>query len=194
VAYLNVSIPEFYCLARKEFFYNLEKGFGEYEEVMVFGARSRPGRALEFHVMTDAGMQFLGLPVHALCWKPCEAPRLLSVALWDCFGTDIGVTKFDYLEDLRVSFRSEDKTTHEGNYMMTFDWTDNAFSDEPSQRKNAHLIKVDNGTFALQPNNRILWKEASFTIKKPVLDWKVNTHVFSSENDIERSKGDEFFY
>ena len=35
MTYLNISIPEFYCLARKEFFYNLESHVGEYEEVIA---------------------------------------------------------------------------------------------------------------------------------------------------------------
>ena len=78
--------------------------------------------------------------------------------------------------------------------MMTFDWVNNAFSDEPSQRKDAHLIRLDNGNFALQPNNRTLWKDPSFTTKEPPLDWKVNGTVFSSENSIERGKDNNFFY
>jgi hypothetical protein len=192
--FLNASIPEFYCLARKEFFYNLERGFGEYVPIMVFGARSRAGRALEFHVMTDSGMQFLGLPVHALCSKPCDKPELVNVALWDCFGEEFTVTKFDFLEDLRCQYKSEDGKLYKGQYKMTFDWTNNAFSDEPSQRKNAHLIELDSGNYALQPNNRTLWRDPSFTIEKPSLDWKVNTHVFSSEKMIKREKGDDFFY
>jgi hypothetical protein len=53
---------------------------------------------------------------------------------------------------------------------------------------------LDNGNFALQPNNRTLWKDPSFTTKEPPLDWKVNENVFSSENSIGRSKGDNFFY
>ena len=194
MTYLNISIPEFYCLARKEFFYNLESHVGEYEEVIVFGARSKGGRTLEFHVLTDSGMQFLGLPVHALCWKPCDRPELVNVALWDCFGEDFTVTKFNYLDGLRCQYRSEDGNVEGGNYMLTFDWVNNAFSDEPSQRKDAHLIRLDNGNFALQPNNRTLWKDPSFTTKEPPLDWKVNENVFSSENSIGRSKGDNFFY
>ena len=192
---LNTTIPEFYCLAIKEFFYNQERGFGEYIPVLVFGARSRGGRALEFHAMTDSGMQFLGLPPHAICHKICQKPKLEDSQLWDCFGDDVTVEKFGYLEGLRCKYRREsDGEWISGNYMMTFDWRDNCFSDEPSQRKNAHLIQLDTGNYTLQPNNRTLWFDPSWTTKEPELDWKVNEHVWSSENQHARSKEDKFFY
>jgi hypothetical protein len=115
--------------------------------------------------------------------------------LWDCFGDDVTVEKFGYLEGLRCKYRREsDGEWISGNYMMTFDWRDNCFSDEPSQRKNAHLIQLDTGNYTLQPNNRTLWFDPSWTTKEPELDWKVNEHVWSSENQHARSKEDKFFY
>jgi hypothetical protein len=195
MSYLNSSIPEFYCLGRKEFFYNQKKGFGEYENVMVFGARCRAGRAIEFHVVTDSGMQFMGLPPHALCTKPCERPKLIDSQLWDCFGDEFEVTKFDYLENMRCKYRREsDGKMLDGNYVMTFDWTDNAFSDDPSQRKNAHLIALDSGNYTLQPNNRTLWFDPAWTDKEPPLDWEVNEKIWSSETQHERAKENKFFY
>ena len=195
MSYLNTSIPEFYCLARKEFFYNHKKGFGEFEPVICFGARSRGGRSLEFHVMTNSGMQFMGLPAHALCSKPCDKPKLEDSQLWDCFGEDFEVEKFDYLEGMRCKYRREsDGQMLEGKYMMTFDWTDNAYSDDPSQRKNAHLIELDSGNYTLQPNNRTLWFDPAWTDKEPSLDWEVNEQVWSSETLHSRAKENKFFY
>ena len=190
----NISIPEFYCLARKEFFYDHKKNFGQYIPVIVFGVRSKAGRNLDFHVVTNSGMQFWGVPSQALCWKNCERMPLEDTQLWDCFGDEVSVVKFNYLAGLACSVKLESGTIKKGSYLMTFDWNDNAFSDEPSQRKNGHLIKLEDGNFTIQPNNRILWKDPSFTTETPELDWPVHTTTYQSEHFHKKSKGDKFHY
>ncbi|HEY6372785.1 MAG TPA: hypothetical protein VIX37_19570 [Candidatus Sulfotelmatobacter sp.] len=52
---LNVNIPRFYCLLRREFLYDDLAHKGEFVKVCVFGAASVHGRALGFHVLTDNG-------------------------------------------------------------------------------------------------------------------------------------------
>jgi hypothetical protein len=56
---------------------------------------------------------------------------------------------------------------------------------------------LDNGQFAAQPNNRVLFYDQSLTksdVNKP--DFKVSTHEFSCEDSSKWSAGDEdeYFY
>ena len=54
------------------------------------------------------------------------------------------------------------KFSYLGNYLATIDFYNNGYSDEPTQHKHLHLIKLINGNFALQPNNRCRVMDKSF--------------------------------
>jgi hypothetical protein len=114
----------------------------------------------------DNGAMRSRVPIHMLCWKE-DAPlqELHELQLWDCFGDDISVTKFNYLDEMRVQVLFKDKTIEWGSYVMTFDWYNNSSSEEPTQYKCGHFIRLDNGNYTIQPNNRLLWKDMSFTDK-----------------------------
>ena len=62
---LNVNIPRFYCLLRKEFLYDGIEHVGEYVQVCVFGVASITGRALGFHVLTENGAVIWRLPINS---------------------------------------------------------------------------------------------------------------------------------
>jgi hypothetical protein len=55
LATLNVNIPRFYCLLRKEFLYDGLSHHNEFLNVCVFAAASIKGHALGFHALTDSG-------------------------------------------------------------------------------------------------------------------------------------------
>jgi len=59
------------------------------------------------------------------------------------------------------------------------------FSEEPGQHKCGHFIKLDNGNYAIQPNNRVRLHDPSFTIKNPqaIPQRKLNSHVWTVENN-----------
>ena len=196
----NLNIPHFYCYMRKEHMYQHKDHIGEFVKVVVFGAQSVGDKALVFHVMTDDGVVRSKVPLHMLCHKE-DAPNydLDFLQLWDCFSTNVSCVSFDLLKSSRAKVIFKDKSAHWGDYMMTFDWYNNPYSDEPTQYKCGHLIKLDNGLFTLQPNNRIYWKNMSFTTKpfpeKP--DFKVDDKVFRCENKSDRwiiNSDDEDFY
>ena len=70
--------------------------------------------------------------------------------------------------------------------MMTFDLENNYYSDTPNDYKNGHLIKLDNGHFAIQPNNRLLWRDSNFINNpldlKNLPKYKVDKQIFICEN------------
>jgi len=86
-----------------------------------------------------------------------------------------------------MEYRRPDGKRSPGRYLMTFDWADDRMTsnlaETPDQHKCAHLIALENGNFALQPNNRVLLFDPSFTTKygKLVTKRKVNTTLWTSE-------------
>ena len=196
----NLNIPHFYCLLRKEHLYQGKNFVGEYEKVTVFGAQSSPDRAMLFTVMLDNGTVRSRVPINMLCTKNCKLMPLDYLQLWDCFSINSTVISYDYLKGARAKVIFKDKSFSWGNYMMTFDWYDNSFSNDPSQYKCLHMIELDNGNYALQPNNRIYWKHMSFTTKpfpeNP--DYKVDNKIFRCEDKSDRwiltGEDDNYYY
>ena len=196
---LNISIPHFYAKMRTEHLYQHDGREG-LQDVIIFGAQSNVGQALTFHVMTDDGCVRSRVPIHMIAWKEDTPKKALDhLQLWDCFGYEVVVTRYDYLLQSRVKTMFKDKTKEWGNYLMTFDWHSNSYSEEPTQYKAAHLIKLDDGNFTLQPNNRLMWRDMSFITKafpkKP--DWKVDNKQWTCENISDKwlmNKEDEDIY
>jgi hypothetical protein len=162
---LNISIPHFPALLRRRFLYQDDGEKTGYENVVVFGVRSVADRAIGFHVMTDDGIVRSNVPIHMLCWKDCPQQPLDFLQLWDCFSHNVAVTEFDFLKAAIAQVIFKDKTREMGDYMMTFDWFGNPWSDDPTQYKCGHLIKLRSGNFAIQPNNRIYWRVSAWTDK-----------------------------
>jgi hypothetical protein len=197
---LNISIPHFYAKIRTEHLYQ-QDGRDGFEEAIIFGVQSVGGKALTFHVMTEEGAVRSRVPIHMLAWKDTSDKKPLDyLQLWDCFGENITHTTYEYLSQARVQVAFKDGTKEWGSYMMTFDWYNNPYSQEPTQYKAAHLIKLDGGNFSLQPNNRLMWKDMSFITKpfpdKP--DWKVDNKDWVCESVSDRwtinHENDSYYY
>lgn len=197
---MNINIEPFYCLIKREHLFAYESNFGEHELVCVFAARSVSQRAMLFHVMTEHGAQRANVPISALvhCIDSHDIP-LECLQLWNCFGNEMTVCKFDFLANARCRVILKNKNVVWGTYMMTFDWENNSYSLTPQDYKNAHLIKLDNGCFALQPNNRILWRDSNFITKPFDLNniprYKVDKQEFICErSDRWTSEDTDCFY
>ena len=61
---------------------------------------------------------------------------------------------------------------------------DHGYSESPGQHKCGHVIVRDDGNFAVQPNNRVLLFEPSFTTKygKMVIDRLINERQWDVED------------
>ena len=196
---MNADLPRhFYAYVRDEFLRGLASGHGRASRCVVFGLASVVGRALGFHVLLANGAQWARVPLHALVADP-EAPRLplSDLCLWDCFGYDLEAHEFAYLRGLDVDVRIGKKWLP-GSYVCSLDWKGNGFSESAEQHKVMHLIALDNGCYALQPNNRTRWHEASFTTKPFDLEkppkYRVNTFTWSAETRRHAEDSDAFFY
>ena len=74
---------------------------------------------------------------------------------------------------------------------------DTDHSEIPHEHKCAHVLALEDGNYAAQPNNRIIWSIPSFTVKDEVpFDWKVQTSEWNVEDDLrwKTEDSDKFFY
>jgi hypothetical protein len=93
------------------------------------------------------------------------------------------------LRNSPVEFVSRRKQKYRGKILFTIDWAHEdrtvpnvGFSEHPSQHKCGHFIMMDNGNFAIQPNNRLVVFDSTFyTQKELLINRKYNTQEWSSE-------------
>lgn len=203
---LNVNVPAIECFVRGNFLRDQQDSHELTFPCYIFGAASIPDRVLMFHFLMEDGGIWWRMPINAFCWKP-DAPEMdiHDLVLWNSFSPHVTLTVFDQLRGMRMEYSDRHKVKHQGVYMMTFDWhwpeantTNVGWSENPGQHKCGHLIKLDNGNFALQPNNRIILKDPSITVKlgKPVIERIIN-HTMWSVEDADRwvtEDSENYFY
>ena len=197
MAYLVVNIPPIEVFIRKEFLYDFTKdnkdkllGENEYESAHWITSKSIPNQALYFESFVhDFGALYDKLPIHAFVWKTDIDKNNLYpldwLQLWDCFSYNISVIKKERLRNARCEIIMKDKSRAPGYYLFTIDSCSSdpneinvSWSETPNEHKSFNIIKLDNGQFAAQPNNRILWKHQSQT---PSTDLKVPYFKFSTK-------------
>jgi len=207
MSYLNANIPPIYCKLRKEYLYDLKQHQGETEDCVVMAITSIPGRAILFNIMLPNGACFWRLPISAFFQKsfdrtsvPDMQPHELE--LWNSFSYYPSVSTIDYLIGEKGRYLGLDKKFYAGEYLFTIDWAhpesnilDVEHSEIPDEHKCAHILALDNGNYAAQPNNRILWNVGSYTTDNSWPDYKVQSTVWNVENKGYVSEdSDKMFY
>lgn len=124
----------------------------------------RPGQVLLTHLLLESGAHWSGVPLFAIFHKPHA--RMPHLALgrcqpWGNMGEDIEAIHMPYLEGLQISLRGDRGGRSTGTII---DWRD-GFTRHPDMHKPLHLLTMDDGTFALQPNNHIRWRDPSFVVE-----------------------------
>ena len=118
------------------------------------GIHSREGQILMAHVLLETGAHWSGLPLHAMSnfhgpteWEE-KPPELLMP--WTAMGPHIEAWDAKYLDGLKVEcFRQGYTGIHTG---IIIDWS-GRFDEHPQEHKPLNLISLDDGQFALHPNN-----------------------------------------
>ena len=208
MAYLNANIPATYAQVRREYLYDLSGHVGEAEDCIIFAVASMGGHALLFHAIMENGAIFYRLPISAFIQrgfdvKEVPRPRLDELELWNCFSYYPAITSFDILDGQSGKFIGKDKKWHPGSYLFTVDWAhpesnmvNTDHSEIPHEHKCAHILALDDGNYAAQPNNRLIWTIPSFTVRDEVPDWKVQTSEWNVEDSgkWKTEDTDKFFY
>ena len=150
---------------------------------------------------------FYRLPISAFFKKHIsrsEVPDMSvdSLQLWNCFSYYPSVHCFDWLSGISGKFLGKDKKFYKGQYLFTVDWAhpesnilNTEHSEIPQEHKCAHIIELENGNYAAQPNNRIIWHVNSYTTKNNWPDYKVQNTVWKVEGgDWVTEDSDKMFY
>jgi hypothetical protein len=202
--YLNANIPIIDCFVRGEYLQNHESGHGELYPCIAFGLISRPSEATLFNILMEDGGVWWGVPISALCWKECSHIELDQLQLWNNFSYNVSVTTFSALDSLTCVYYDRDNTPHTGTYLFTIDWAQGdyselryGYSETPNNHKCGHVIKLDSGHYAIQPNNRMRFFDPSFTTSEELVTLrKISEKKYRVENNPKYTTEDSnsFYY
>jgi len=192
VAYLNANIPIIECYVRGNFLRDQKDSHDKYFEVGIFGFSSIPNRVPMFHFLMEDGGLWWRAPISAFCTKPGvkELP-LDELVMWDCFSYNVSVTTFYEIAGCTMQYTSRRKVKRKGKYLFTIDWCAGDFnelnfgySEKPDQHKCGHVIELDDGNYAIQPNNRLKMFDASMGVdpNKNLINRLVSSKIYSVEN------------
>ena len=197
MAYLIANVPPIEVYIRKEFLYDFQTdsngnhlGKGEYESAHWITVKSIPNQALYFEsLIHDYGALYDKLPLHAYVWRTdVDQSKLYPLdwlQLWDSMSYNISVIRKERLRNARCEVLLKNKTREPGYYLFTVDTCSSepneinvSWAETPNEHKSFNIIRLDNGQFAAQPNNRIIWKHQSQT---PTSDLKIPYFRFSTK-------------
>ena len=203
MSYIVGSLPPIKCFVKKEFLYNFEKGHGELEPAIWVSIKALRGQVFRIEsLLPNYGALYDKLPVHAYVWKEKAGNLPLdTLELWDCMGYRFTIIEKIGLRNLGVKFLGKDKEWNHGHYMFTVDFcaddmdVDTGFTEQAEEHKSFNFIKLENGQFACQPNNRCLFYDQSLIpseIKFP--DFKAAQIIFTVDGTRKWNAGDNWFY
>ena len=191
MTYLNSNIPPIEGFVRGNFLRQQKDSHEIYLPCLIFGVSSIPSQVPLFNILMEDGGIYWHLPISAFCSK-VETPsmELGDLVLWDSFSYNVAVTTFYVLQNKIIEYIDRHGVRHVGKYLFTLDWSNGdynefrfGFAESAGQHKTGHLIELENGNYAIQPNNRIKVFDPSFTVKKDfVIERLLNIHTWSVEN------------
>lgn len=192
MAFLVHPLPPVPVWIKKEYLYDHQKGHGDLTPGIWISVKSTQAKALYFEtLLTDYGALYDKLPLSAFVWKQdydkSNQLSLDTLQLWDCFDYHLTVIQKPLLS--RCEFFGKDKQMHPGEYAFTIDTAhadisilDTNFSEHDPEHKSFNVIKLDNGQFAAQPNNRVIWRDQSLIPEKLMTpDFKVCSQNYQVE-------------
>lgn len=195
-------LPPIRVLIRDEYLYDHQRGHGEVTEGIWVSVKSIRGEAFRFETyLPGSGALYDKLPISAFVWKNVEEDQELpldTLQIWDAMSYHVEVIHKPLLAGLRAEFFGKDRRMHGGEYMFTLDncnpdprIPDFGFAETPDEHKSFNVLKLDNGQFALQPNNRCRFFDPAFNPQemfKP--DFKVATIKYRVEQEAKWRLGD----
>ena len=208
MSHLICNIPNQKVWVRREYLRDLEDGHGEFVEGHWVTAKSIPGRAFYFETfLPEYGALFDKLPISAFVASP-ETPEvdmaLPDLQFWNCMDYGVTCIQKQFIGSMDYEVFTKNHGFMKGSYIATLDnyhihadEIDYSTAEQPDEHKSFNLLELENGQFALYPNNRMRVYDNSLTPKNPKTpDFKVSTEYYQVENGNEYRLGDteEYFY
>jgi hypothetical protein len=191
--YLNANIPLIECYVRGNYLRDQRDSHDKYFWCVVFGVTSIPKQVPLFNFHMEDGGVWWRAPISAFCQSEgVKEQPLHDLVLWDSFSHNIAVTTFYQLDGATVTYTSRDKQKYQGRYLFTLDWAEGDYNElnygyasRPDQHKCGHVLALDNGNFAIQPNNRCRVFDSNMGVdltQPPLITRLVNTHRWTVED------------
>lgn len=207
---LIVNLPPTKVWVRKEYLTDHESGFGEFVQGHWVTAKSLPGRTFYFETyLPEYAAMYDKLPISAFVSEP-KTPEndlpLDELQFWNCMDYGVQVLEKQFIGSMRFTIRTKKFGELNGNYLFTLDnyhanpqVVDCNVSEVPEEHKSHNCIELENGQYALYPNNRMRIFDVSLTpeeVKTP--DFRVSTVYYEVENDLygwgRLGKTEEYFW
>ena len=157
------SLPKHqYVWVDSSFTHKKAKGF---VPAVWFGLTSHPSRMWGCNCLFEDGAMIRNLPLHALANRPDPVADWTrkDAQEWDCYGIDWSAHEYTYLRGLSCQARCADIDLL-GDYLFTVAPVNDAFSEAPEQSKEFTFVRLhQNGRYTVQPSNRVLFQDVSFT-------------------------------
>lgn len=190
-----VNLPTNYIWVRKEYLTDHTEGHGEFVKGVWVTAKSLPGRSFYFETyLPDYAALYDKLPISAFLFEP-ETPEmdlpLDELQFWNCMDHGVTILEKQFIGSMRVEVFTKRNGVIDGEYLFTLDnyhanpqIIDCNVSEVPQEHKSHNCILLENGQFALYPNNRLRFFDLSLTpeeVQTP--DFKVSTRYYEVEKD-----------
>ena len=126
-----------------------------------FGLVSQPARAWGCTVTLESGAIYRNLPPHAIAFRE-QAPEiaLKQCQHWDCYGYGWSATCYPFLDGQTLMVKDRGVS---GRYLFSVQPIGDGWSRIPEQSKEFTFIEMDDGTLSIQPTDRTLVSDRSFT-------------------------------
>jgi hypothetical protein len=169
-----------YCYVDSSFIRKEATGF---EECVWFGLSSTHGRMWGCHVMLKCGAVYRNVPPHAIAFKadPELDWKQEYAQVWDCYGSQFSTVIYPFLNDLNCDVCLRNDVLLGGDYLFTAIPLNDGYTAEPRQSKEFKFIRLDNGRLTIQPTDRVLFVDDSFTKTEWPVDLKPQTDYYSCE-------------
>jgi len=206
---LICNLPAEKVWVRKEYLRDHKDGHGEFVEGVWVSAKSIPGRAFYFETyLPEYGAMFDKLPISAFVRAP-KAPdpdmTLENLQFWNCMDYGVVAINKGFVSSMDCEVYTRDHGFIKGQYLFTLDnyhanpdVVDNNVSEVPQEHKSHNCIALENGQFALYPNNRMRLYDLSITPEMPKKpDFKVSTIEYQVEAGTDWGRlgdTDEYFW
>lgn len=183
-----------YVLVDSRFTHENPDPINPFVPAIWFGLRAKLGEMWGCQVLFESGAWYRVIPPHALAfdmggdsrpeypWGPKDAQ------MWDCYGIYWSAHAYTLLSKLRCKAMIRpakgfvDAKILWGDYLFTVAPLNDGFSESPDQAKEFCFIRLDNGRLTIQPTNRVVFEDRSFTTGEPVPKLKLQTETWSCED------------
>ena len=206
---LICNLPAEKVWVRKEYLTDHKSGHGEFVEGVWVACKSIPGRAFYFETyLPEYGALYDKLPISAFLRAP-KTPTpdmsLENLQFWNCMDYGVMAINKGFISSMDAEIRTRDHGLIKGQYIFTLDnyhadinVIDNNVSEVPQEHKSHNCIQLENGQYALYPNNRMRLYDLSITPQHPKTpDFKVSTIEYQVENGTEWGRlgdTDDYFW